>query len=191
MAALLQTTAYLTAIGPRPATRPGTMDAAIDRLADALFRPLRYALRWRRMARLLLQLDDQLLADVGIARDEIDPAARRVVAEKMGPRPAVGAALASLPGAARAAFAAWMARRAQSRALLRLDDRSLRDIGLTREMIHAADFGARLSDGEIASLSYPRGAMKRAAAPEAGAYRLDPVPANTEMANDNGLRRAS
>lgn len=154
------------------------LQAALEMTGDALVRPLRYALRWRRMARLLLRLDERMLADIGVDRQDIDGCARRLAAARLGPRPALGRALAAVSAALSHAAEDWLARHLQIQPLDRLDDRLLRDAGLTRALIRGADRGAM-----------PAAASAPAARP--APLRLDRAPSAAEIANENRLRRAS
>ena len=104
--------------------------AAAGFVADRIIRPVRRDLLQRRTVRELRQLDDHLLYDIGLGRDEVDRVAKEL-------------AWAALPALqAQTGFVtriwSWHKRRAAIRELEALDDRILADIGLVRGGIDEA-----------------------------------------------------
>jgi uncharacterized protein YjiS (DUF1127 family) len=104
--------------------------AAARFVADRVVRPVRRDLLQRRTVRELRQLDDHLLHDIGLGRDEVDRVAKEL-------------AWAALPALqTRSGFVTrfwhWHKRRAAIRELEALDDRILADIGLVRGGIDEA-----------------------------------------------------
>ena len=104
--------------------------AAVRFVADRIVRPVRRDLLQRRTVRELRQLDDHMLYDIGLGRDEVDRVAREL-------------AWAALPASqAQTGFVTriwhWHKRRAAIRELEALDDRILADIGLVRGGIDEA-----------------------------------------------------
>ncbi len=122
-----------------PAGEVGDLFAEFSRLVvNGLLRP---ALDWnrRRKARAtLLSLDDRLLADIGLARHEIDAHVARLSGAINGPLPV---AIAAMEEDVTAPLKAWSAARATVKELSRLTDRQLMDIGVIRGDI------AELADG--------------------------------------------
>ena len=92
--------------------------------------PLRRDLLRRRTVNELYRLDDRILADIGIVREQIEPTAADLAQAALPPsKPRVG--LVSRLGL-------WRRRRAAIRELEALDDRLLDDIGLRRPEIREA-----------------------------------------------------
>lgn len=114
---------------PAEATRTASLALAMDALRQFAHGLARAPAR-RAMADNLGRLDDRMLADIGIARQDI----RRVAEDATG-GPALGllALLARLFRVlAVQPLRAWYRRRATMRELMRLDDRMLADIGIER-----------------------------------------------------------
>jgi uncharacterized protein YjiS (DUF1127 family) len=107
-----------------------TLFAELSRLVvNGVLRP---AIDWnrRRKARATLEaLDDRLLADIGLARFEIDAHVARLSGAINGPLPA---AVQAMEDDMTAPFKAWSAARATAKELSRLTDRQLMDIGVIR-----------------------------------------------------------
>jgi uncharacterized protein YjiS (DUF1127 family) len=104
--------------------------ATVRFVADSIVRPVRRTLLQRRTARELRRLDDRLLDDIGMGRDEVERIAKEL-------------AWAALPASqARKGLLTriwhWYKRRAAIRELEALDDRVLADIGLVRGDIDEA-----------------------------------------------------
>ena len=124
------------AMTPAATTRTevfGRLATAGRILAEMLRRRLRRAAALRELS----ALDDRMLADIGLNRSEIDAAATH----SAGPeRPGLAELFGELGELARdlsRAFIRWQSRRAAYRQLMLLDERLLRDIGLSREEIPA------------------------------------------------------
>jgi uncharacterized protein YjiS (DUF1127 family) len=103
-------------------------------LLDALVQPLMRAIKRRRTAQALRQLDAHLLADIGVARDQIDHVVAKLV------KPKAKAAPTRVPPRFRplAALRRGWRRQAAIAALQRLPDRVLTDIGIERGRIPEA-----------------------------------------------------
>jgi len=124
------------AMTPAATTRTevfGRLATAGRILAEMLRRRLRRAAALRELS----ALDDRMLADIGLNRSEIDAAATH----SAGPeRPGLAELFGELGELARdlsRAFIRWQSRRAAYRQLMLLDERLLRDIGLSRAEIPA------------------------------------------------------
>ncbi|WP_374654656.1 DUF1127 domain-containing protein [Dongia sp.] len=113
-----------------PAGEDGDLFAEFSRLVvNGLMRPV---IDWnrRRKARATLQaLDDRLLADIGLARYEIDAHVARLSGAINGPLPAT---VQAMEEDVTAPLKAWSAARATAKELSRLTDRQLMDIGVIR-----------------------------------------------------------
>ncbi|MFO1061761.1 MAG: DUF1127 domain-containing protein [Dongiaceae bacterium] len=124
--------AYGLAMTPAATTMqaaPGRLDAAVAAFAAARQR----AAQRRHMIDELESLDDHVLADIGLRRDDIAEAVDRVVGPK-GPSLAAIAAEAGL-GLAQTlgnALTGWYRRQRAYDELMALDDAMLRDIGVNR-----------------------------------------------------------
>ena len=111
-----------------PATEAQTVSGAFGALAEAVLRPFRR----RAIVRRLERLDDRLLDDIGLQRWEIDAAAGAAAGRQA---PTLTVALVDLFAAIAKGIVAWRERRAAERELRSLDDRMLRDIGISRSDI--------------------------------------------------------
>ena len=113
-----------------PEGENGDLFAEFSRLVvNGLMRPL---IDWnrRRKARATLEaLDDRLLADIGLARHEIEAHVARLSGAISGPLPA---SVQAMEEDVTAPLKAWSAARATAKELSRLTDRQLMDIGVIR-----------------------------------------------------------
>jgi uncharacterized protein YjiS (DUF1127 family) len=144
---------------------PATVGGAVRVLAAALLRPLRRQAIVDRLER----LEDRMLSDIGVERCEI-----AAIAESVSRRqaPSVGFALENLVAVLSGSLAAWSERRAALRELSALDDRMLRDIGITRADIPAVIAGMTAAghvDGADPLEAVRRWARSRAAAQDLNA----------------------
>jgi uncharacterized protein YjiS (DUF1127 family) len=159
--------------------------AALRNLAYALARPVR---RWRRhrvMVAKLSRLDVQLLDDIGVPAREIDAFARRVVDNKLPARGTAYGALVSFVRAIRHDARLTRQRRVLIQDLRSLDDRTLRDIGLSRYQIPSLVDGLFTPWTEL----YGAGVAIGTARPSTAAAEMPR--AQPERANDNRLLKAS
>ena len=124
-----------------------TVAGAVGVLFDLVSRPFRQGA----IARNLRQLDDRMLADIGLRRWNIDEVAKSAVA---GRKTTFGAAFIALFGAIGRAIAIWRRRRIAYRELMALDDRMLQDVGLSRGNIPAviAAIGRVEADADFTSI---------------------------------------
>ena len=142
------------------AIAPETVGRALRDLTAAILRPLRR----QAIADRLERLDDRLLDDIGLHRFQIDAVADSVAARRA---PGIGVALGNLLAVLVKSLAAWGERRTASRELHALDDRMLRDIGITRGDIPAVVAGMTAAghvDGTDPLEAVRRWARSRAAA---------------------------
>jgi len=139
---------------------PENVGGALRALTAAILRPLRRQAIVDRLER----LDDRLLADIGLQRFEIEAHAESLASRQA---PSVGVALGNLFGMLVKSLAAWSERRTAERELNALDDRMLRDIGITRADIPTVVAGmtaAGHGDGSDPLEAVRRWARSRAAA---------------------------
>jgi uncharacterized protein YjiS (DUF1127 family) len=156
------------AMTPAAVTRtilPETVGGALRDLTAAILRPVRR----RAIADRLERLDDRMLQDIGVQRFEIAAIAESVTARGA---PSVSLALGNLFAVLGRSLAAWSERRAALRELNALDDRMLRDIGITRADIPAVVAGMTAAghvDGTDPLEAVRRWARSRAAAQDLNA----------------------
>ncbi len=164
--------------GVTQAIAPDTVGGALRDLTAAVLRPLRR----QAIADRLERLDDRLLEDIGVQRSQID-----VIADSVASRqtPRVGAALGNLFAVLVKSLAAWGERRAASRELNALDDRMLRDIGITRADIPAVIAGMTAA-GHVDSTD-PLEAVRRWARSRAAARDLNSL--DNRTLDDIGMVR--
>lgn len=113
---------------------PATVGGALRDVAAALLRPVRR----QAIADRLEQLDDRMLRDIGVERYDIAAVAESVTARSA---PGLDLALGNLFAVLGRSLAARSERRAALRELNALDDRMLKDIGITRADIPAVVAG--------------------------------------------------
>ncbi len=136
---------------PATAVRPST---SLRALLDVLVQPVMRAIRRRRTARALMQLDAHLLADIGIERNEIDELVARVVKEKAkAAQSRFAPRIAPRFGFLAALRWGWQ-RQAAIAAMQRLPDWSLSDIGIERGRIPQAVDGLMARD-EVTPVARP------------------------------------
>ena len=136
---------------PATAVRPST---SLRALLDVLEQPVIRAIRRRRTARALMQLDAHLLADIGIERNEIDELVARVVKEKAkAAQSRFAPRIAPRFGFLAALRWGWQ-RQAAIAAMQRLPDWSLSDIGIERGRIPQAVDGLMARD-EVTPVARP------------------------------------
>jgi uncharacterized protein YjiS (DUF1127 family) len=144
---------------------PETVSGALRALAAAILRPVRR----RAIVDRLEGLEDRMLQDIGVERYEIAEIAESVTSRQA---PSVGVALENLLAVSGGSLAAWTERRAAYRELSALDDRMLRDIGITRADIPAVIAGMTAAghvDGADPLEAVRRWARSRAAAQDLNA----------------------
>lgn len=156
------------ALAPAAVTQtivPATVGGALRDLTAAILRPLRQ----RAMVDRLEQLDDRMLQDIGVERFNIAAIAESVASRQA---PSVSIALGNLLAVLGGSLAAWTERRAALRELNALDERMLRDIGITRGDIPAVVAGMTAAghvDGVDPLEAVRRWARSRAAAQDLNA----------------------
>jgi uncharacterized protein YjiS (DUF1127 family) len=108
-----------------PPMEAQTVSGAFGALVEAVLRPFRR----RAIVRRLERLDDRMLEDIGLQRWEIGAVAMSAAGRQA---PTLSVALVDLVAAMAKGIVAWQERRAAERELRSLDDRILRDIGISR-----------------------------------------------------------
>lgn len=157
---------------------PETVGGALRNVAAAVLRPLRR----QAIADRLDRLEDRMLDDIGIHRCEIDAIADSVTSRQTL---SVSAALGNLLAVLGGSLAAWSERRAAYRELNALDDRMLRDIGITRADIPAVVAGMSAA-GHVDSAD-PLEAVRRWARSRAAAQDLNAL--DNRTLDDIGMVR--
>jgi uncharacterized protein YjiS (DUF1127 family) len=122
-----------TAHATSPAGRG--LAGALSDLAYAAVRPPRYRLHYRKVVRDLAWLDDGMLHDIGLARWEIASHARSRAELQWPVRRSWRQALADVAAAVAGAWKSLRERRMTIDQLMVLDERMLKDIGLSRSQI--------------------------------------------------------
>ncbi len=162
-----------------PASDTSTISAALGAVVEALLRPMRR----RAVVRRLQRLDDRMLDDIGLRRWDIGAVAGSIMDRQA---PTVGVALVELIVAIAKGLRAWQARRAAEVELRNLDDRMLRDIGISRadirEVAAGLPTGIRAEEANDALEALRRWARSRAAAKDRNAL-------DSRTLNDIGMVR--
>jgi len=169
------------AIAPATVTRavaPETIGSALGDLMAAILRPLR---RWAIVDR-LERLDERMLDDIGVRRYDIDAIAQSVASRQA---PGIGAAVGNLFASLARIVVAWSERRAAYHELNGLEDRMLRDIGITRADIPAVVAGMT-ARGQVDSTD-PLEAIRRWARSRAAAEDLNTL--DNRTLDDIGMVR--
>ncbi len=121
----------LIAMSRHAGVTPATGLAGLARfVAEHIVQPVRQAILRRRTLGELRRLNDHLLCDIGLTRDDLAPVAARLAETAISRRqPGPGLIIR---------VRKWLKQRAAIRELKALDDRMLADIGLARGEIRAA-----------------------------------------------------
>jgi uncharacterized protein YjiS (DUF1127 family) len=154
-----------------------SVSGAFKAIAKAAVRPIRRAL----VARQLQKLDDRLLADIGLQRWQIEIVADNAVG---GSQESVLAAVAQLFALLVKRVRLWREKRIAYRELMALDERMLRDIGLSRGDIPAVIAGLNPTPAEAAD---PLDALRRWNRSRSAAKTLNGL--DSRMLNDMGFVR--
>ena len=131
------------------------------------------------------RLDDRILDDIGIARWEIPAVADRV-AGRSAQR--LSTAVARMASALAGGLKVWMERRTATRELMALDDRMLRDIGISRSDIPeiVATFGRIAPESDVSNAD-PLESLRQWARRRATAKDLSSL--DNRTLNDIGMVR--
>ena len=105
---------------------------ALRSLAHAAFRPLQYRMHYHKIFGELASLDDDVLHDIGLARWDIGGYAHQRAALRWPLRVSLKASLSEVAAALWRAVERGRERRRTHNALMMLNDRGLKDIGLYR-----------------------------------------------------------
>jgi uncharacterized protein YjiS (DUF1127 family) len=116
--------------GAAPADRG--LAGALKDLAYEAIRPLRHRMLYNKIIDDLAYLDDEVLYDIGLDREEIKTYARGRAALRWPVRHSLWTALAGVPVALWRALKRAGQRRAVIMDLMMLDDKMLKDIGIAR-----------------------------------------------------------
>jgi uncharacterized protein YjiS (DUF1127 family) len=130
---------------------------AIKNLAYAAIRPLRYQMLYNWIVGDLAQLDDNTLCDIGLPRREIRSYAHSRAALRWPARHSLRAVLVGVATALWRALKRGRQRRTTIYDLMVLDDRMLKDIGLSRSQIPwvADEMVRSLSEFGMATMGRP------------------------------------
>lgn len=162
-----------------PGVETETVSGAFGALVEAVLRPFQR----RAIVRRLERLDDRMLDDIGVQRWEIDTVATSVAGRRA---PTLTVALVDLFAAIAKGVVARRERRMAERELRSLDDRMLRDIGISRsdirEVAAGRPIGVRGEEANEAIEGLRRWIRSRAAAKELNAL-------DSRTLNDIGMVR--
>lgn len=158
-----------------------TVGTAFKSMLQSIRRPFLRAAIVHRLDR----LDDRILEDIGVARWEIPTIADRISNAR---HMRLSTAFAGLLSALVEGFAGWSQRRTAMRELMALDDRMLRDIGISRSDIPeiVAAFGRSTTNPEINN-GDPLEALRLWARSRAAAKDLNSL--DNRALNDIGMVR--
>jgi uncharacterized protein YjiS (DUF1127 family) len=172
---------------------------ALRNLAYAAIRPLRYRMHYHKIFGELASLDDEVLHDIGLAPWDIGTYAHQRAGLRWPVRASLKASLSEVAAALWRAVERGRERRRAYNALMMLDDRGLKDIGLHRSQVpwiidalvrHASDFD------DIPTARRPARDVERAGVgrkPSRTPASFGAVTASDleRPANDDRMRRAS
>ena len=141
-----------------PASEDGLFAEFSRMIVNGVLRPVIDWNRRRKARATLSALDDRLLADIGLARYEIDAHVARLSGAINGPLPA---AVAAMEEDITSPLRAWSAARATVKELSRLTDRQLMDIGVIRGDI--SDLAGDLAERGLAANTNHQSSAPKAA----------------------------
>jgi uncharacterized protein YjiS (DUF1127 family) len=141
-----------------PASEDGLFAEFSRMIVNGVLRPVIDWNRRRKARATLSALDDRLLADIGLARYEIDAHVARLSGAINGPLPA---AVAAMEEDITSPLRAWSAARATVKELSRLTDRQLMDIGVIRGDI--TDLAGDLAERGLAANTNMQASAPKAA----------------------------
>jgi len=184
------------------AAQPGDRGVAdaLRNLAYAAIRPLRYRMHYHKICGELASLDDVVLHDIGLAPWDIGTYAHQRAALRWPVRASLKASLSEVAAALWRAVERDRERRRTNRALMMLNDRALKDIGLYRcqvpwiieELVrHASDFDDVATARRPAARGVERTGVDRRPSRTPASLGAVTAPDLERPANDDGMRRAS
>ena len=179
-----------------------TLDIALRNLGYATVQPLRYRRLYRKIYEDLIHLDSTVLYDLGLTRQEVATYAHSRAALRWPVRASLKDSLVALIGVAASVIQRRRVRRGTIYDLMVLDDRMLKDIGLSRseipwiaeEMIRSID---GLSTARIGRWKAAHGDTGATAGGEAARRPIRELTHASNVrqlakpANDGRLRKAS
>jgi uncharacterized protein YjiS (DUF1127 family) len=162
---------------------------ALRKLGYAAIRPLRYRMLYHRIVGDLMRLDDDVLQEIGIARWDIAAYARSRAELRWPTRHSLRVVLGGVAAAVWRASTRGRERRMTARDLMVLDDRMLKDIGLTRSQIPwIANEVWRLIEVDVVTMACPPAAHDMARLDDRTRYGEQ---TSRIAANDGRMLRAS
>ena len=178
---------------------PG-MAGALGNLAYVAIRPLRYRMHYHKIFGELASLDDVVLHDIGLAPWDIGTYAHQRAGLRWPVRASLKASLSEVAAALWRGVERERERRRTNKALMMLNDRALKDIGLYRcqvpwiieELVrYASDFDDVATAGRLAVRDVERTGVDRK--PSRTPASVGAVTASDleRPANDDRMRRAS